>query len=419
MKKIYRGWLILAIAMVIGGVLVGSTFSAFGVFVIPVSTELGISRATMNTALILKNLGNAIWAPIVGRLLDKVPVRLVMVVCALIFTLSFVGLGLSRSLLLSGVIMAVGIPIAYLGAGSLTNTLLIARWFSARRGRAMLLAGIGLSFGSSIGAPAAGYLVESHGWRMALVIMGVVIGVLLLGLVLLVRERPGPDDIEVPAGAASQAGTIAPAQTATSPMSIMDLLRTRDFWVLGLATALFLGPNQALIVSLVPLGIESGLSTMQAASLMSVLGALAVISALFFSIIADRINRVIFLSCLFVLEALVNATLLFDTSYVTLFICAGVVGIVGGTLVHTFYALLADRFGTASFGTVRGATFMFVGISGMLAVRYSGEVYDRTGDYAFMFGTFVVIQLAAAALMLSSLLARRPPAVTSARATPA
>lgn len=406
MTRIYRGWFIVLMAMVIAAVLTGSTFSAFGVFVVPVSAELGLSRATMNTALILKNLGNAVWAPIIGRLLDKVRARYVMAGCAITFALSFIVLGLSHSLLLSAAIMAVGIPIAYLGAGSLTNTLLIARWFTARRGRAMLLAGIGSSIGASIGAPGAGYLIEHYGWRMALVVTGVLIGALLLVLALIVRERPAADDVEIRSGHTASHAVDLPL-AVTTPVRISDLFRMRDFWVLGLATALFLGPNQALIVSLVPLGLEAGLSTMQAAGLMSVLGALAIISALSFSIVADRINRVIFLACLFVTEALTNAALLLDTSYVVLFVCAGVVGIVGGTLVHTFYALLADRFGTASFGTVRGATFMLVGMSGMVAVRYSGEVYDRTGSYDVMFGTFSAVQLGAAALMLSSLLAQR------------
>jgi MFS family permease len=72
--------------------------------------------------------------------------------------------------------MFVGVPTAYLGAGSLTNTLLIARWFTAQRGRAMMLAGIGTSLGTMIGAPAAGFLVQAYGWRTALIIIGLTIG---------------------------------------------------------------------------------------------------------------------------------------------------------------------------------------------------------------------------------------------------
>jgi hypothetical protein len=54
---------------------VGSIYSAFGVFVLPVSTELKLSRAQMNTAIGLVSLGNAVLAPIVGWLLEDKFVR--------------------------------------------------------------------------------------------------------------------------------------------------------------------------------------------------------------------------------------------------------------------------------------------------------------------------------------------------------
>jgi len=406
-RRVYYGWYVVAVAMVISAVLVGSTFACFGVFVVPVSAELLLSRAEMNTALIFKNLGNAVFAPIIGQLLDKVNTRLVMIVCAAVFTLSFITLGISHSIWVSAFVMGVGVPIAYLGAGSLTNTLMIARWFTTRRARAMLLAGLGLSVGSVIGAPAAGFLVEAYGWRSALIIIGLVVGVILAMLALIVRMRPGEEDVEVSGEMTSPKQPVDQSRDEGTPLAIVDLLHSPYFWTMGLATAISLGPNQALIVSLIPLGQESGMSTMEAASLMSVLGALSVVSAICFSVVADRVNKVIVLAGLFMLEASVNTGLLFDKGYVVLFASAAVIGVVGGTLVHTFYALLADRFGTASFGTVRGATFMLIGISGMIAVRYSGEVYDRTGGYDFMFGTFILTHLMAAILMLTTLIVDR------------
>jgi MFS family permease len=406
-RSIYYGWYVVVIAMTIYAALIGTTFASFGVFVIPVSAELMLSRADINTALILKNLGNAVFAPIIGRLLDTLRVRLVMAICSVLFAASFITLGLSQALWLSALVMGVGIPIAYLGSGSLANTLLVARWFKAHRGRAMLLAGLGTSLGSFIGAPLAGYLVEAYGWRSALVMMGVAIGALLLFFAFIVREWPGPDDRETSSPGAPAASAPAPEAEAAEPLKIGTIVRSPYFWTIGLATAMSLGPNQALIVSLIPLGQEAGLTTMEAASLMSVLGAAAVASALSFSIVADRLNRVFVLAGLFGVEALVNAAILIDKSYYTLFGCAAAIGVVGGTLVHTFYALLADRFGAASFGTVRGATFMLVGTSGMIAVRYAGEVYDRTGGYDFMFASFIGIHLVAASLMLASLLIGR------------
>jgi MFS family permease len=411
-RRIYYGWYVVALAMLVYICVTGFTFGAFGVFVLPVSKELMLSRADINTALIFKNLGNAVWAPLIGRLLDRVRAKPVMVTGSLVFTASFVILALSRSLWLGALMMGVGIPIAYLGAGSLSNTLLIARWFKARRGRAMMIAGIGTSLGTMIAAPVAGFLVEDYGWRTALIIIGAVIGLILLLIALIVREQPGPSDVELP-----DEPRFSAIAAAEPPIAVLELLRTPHFWTMCLSTSMSFAASQAVIISLVPLARESGLSMLQATSLVSVLGATAIAGGLAVSIVADRIDRVLLLSGLLVLEALVNGSLWLDKSYPTFLGCAATLGIASGTVVATFYALLADRFGTTSFGTVRGTAFLLNGVLGMVSVRFAGEIYDHTGSYHAMFATFFGTDLIAAMLMLSSHMigqggARRPQAHT-------
>lgn len=71
MRRIYYGWFIVAASMLIYMLIIGSTFSVFGLFVQPVSEEFGLSRADMNTGLILLNLGNAALAPFIGQILGE------------------------------------------------------------------------------------------------------------------------------------------------------------------------------------------------------------------------------------------------------------------------------------------------------------------------------------------------------------
>src|SRR5438067_4897870 len=131
-------------AMVIYMVSVGATFAAYGLYVLPVSAELKLSRADMNTGVVLMNLGNAALAPFIGRLLDRVSIRRILITSALVFGLSFLTLSLSQSLWLNALLLALFVPAAYMG-GSLSSSLLLARWFVTNRGRAMALAGLGIS----------------------------------------------------------------------------------------------------------------------------------------------------------------------------------------------------------------------------------------------------------------------------------
>ena len=394
MKRIYYGWYVVAIATVVYMLMVGSTFSAFGIYVLPVSAEFKLSRADMNTALILMNLGNAGLAPFIGRLLDRVPVKRVMIACALLMGLSFVVLSFSRSLWLSAVVLALALPAAYLGAGTLTMTVLLARWFTVQRGRAIALAAIGMSLGNITVTPLVGYLIEVEGWRTALLTSGGLVTLVLLAVSLMLRERPGPGDVE-PGRAATVEHSAAPA----APAKVGAILKSAQFWSLGLGAAMALAVGQTLAITLTPLAIGGGLTTVQGASLISVMGGGAIAGGLLLAVIADKVDRINLLAGLFLVVALINAALLADHSYMLLAGCAGLLGLTLGAATPAFYALLADRFGTASFGTVRGLTMPVIAGLGMIAIRLAGEIFDRTGSYDLLFSTFIAAQVAAAGLI--------------------
>jgi MFS family permease len=154
---------------------------------------------------------------------------------------------------------------------------------------------------------------------------------------------------------------------------------------------------------------------LQAAALLSVMGGCALAAGLVFAAFADKLDRVVLLSGLFLLGLLLNALLLFERSYPALIAAAALLGVGTGTITPTFYALLADRFGARSFGTVRGLSMLFMSGLAMILVRFGGEVFDRTGGYDVMFATFIGLQFAAAALMLANRLGRR----ATARPSPA
>ncbi len=407
MRQVYYGWYVVAITIIIFMVLVGSIFSAFGVFVLPVSAELGLSRAQMNTAIGLVSFGNAALAPFVGWLLDRAPVKSVMVVCSIMYGLSMVTLGITHSLWLSALTLTLGIPLAYLGAGSLSATLLVARWFTARRGRAMMLTGLGLSLGSLIGPPAIGLLVEANGWRTSLLILGVGLGALLVSLAVIVRERPGPNDVESRHEPVSALRVAEEARHAAAPMKVLAILRMPQFWTMSISTAVAMGVFTTIAISLVPLARAHGFSMLEATGLMSVMGAAAIVGALLLAPIADRVDRVLLLTGLFLLGVLLDVVLLTGYRYPILLAGAIILGVATGTATPTFYAVLADRFRTSSFGTVRGISFLLLGVFGVLELRFGGALFDKTGDYRATFTAAIVLSVAAAALMFTTRFTRR------------
>jgi MFS family permease len=325
-------------------------------------------------------------------MLDRLATRRVMAMGAILLGGSFIGLALSRSLWLSAAIIVLPFSIGFLSAGVSSANVLIARWFTADRGRAMALAMLGLSFGAILLTPGIGLIVDRLGWRGALMICGATVGAVLLALSFTVRDRPPP---------AATTGA-ALAEAATAPARMSAIVGRPLFWLIAAAVALTLAMGQALSITMVPLGQGLGLTTLQATSLISVGGLAGIGGKLLLAALDTRVERVWILTGLLAAFAVVDAGLAAAASYPALLVCAVGLGFTLGAVTPAYLAFLADRFGPANFGTVQGLTGLIICIVGLAAVRIAGEVFDRTGGYGVLFAGFLVVQLVAAGLMAAT-----------------
>lgn len=409
--RIYYGWFIVAITVVTFALVIGASMQSYGLFVLPVSEAFGLTRAEMNTGAILLNLGMAVVSPLLGRMIDRFPARPIMLVSGLVFGGSLAILGLSTSPLLSAIVIALPLGAAVVGCGTLTSPALVSRWFTVHRGRALAISTIGISIGPVVVTPLVGTMIEAMGWRQTLVVLGVVSGLLIAGMALLVRNLPGPGDKEPGAAQAQAAATDSEAPMGPA-LTIGQLLRQPKFWTIAIGCALVFAILTTDIVSLVPLAQGEGFSTTQAASLMSAYGISAVIGALIFAWIGDRFDQIYIFAAMGVIIGAANAGLLVVHGYVPILACAGLIGLTGGMTSPGFMALIAEYFGTASFGIAIGsASFMSTFVSA-IAVRFGGEIFDRTGGYDLMLLSFFFTGLVAGALLLATRFVARPRAVS-------
>ena len=408
--KLYYGWYMVGIAIIANTLLIGIPYSSFGIFVVPVSEDLGLSRAGMNTAFILLSLGTALTATAMGRLMDLFSLRLILLVSTVVTGLCLAAVALSPSLWLSGAILLFVLPPALQGAGMISTNVLISRWFSAKRARALTLAMLGLALGGILMPPLVGWLVASMGWRNALLVCGVGMIAVLFPLFLLVRNAPGPLDIEE--GAAAGVGEAVPASSAAAgaPVSMSAILQLPAFWTIGISSALTVAIASSLAVSLVPLAVGVGVPMVQAATIMSAGGIGGFAGKLLVAAYADRFDRIVLLVSTYGLTGVMIALLALGESYLVLLATYGLMGFLGGGKVPLYYAALADRVGAASFGTALGLLVPIVAVLSAVAVRFAGEVFDRTGGYDAMLCSFAVLDLLAAGLMYATRFVRSPAA---------
>lgn len=393
-RSLYRGWFILAACYLVAGLMVGSTNYSYGLFIKPVAAEFGLSRADANTGLIIYMAGMAVVSPFIGRLLDRMPLQRIMPIGAAFFAASFIAMSLTRSLWVMMALLLVAAP-GVIACGAPAANKAVTTWFRRRRGRAMGLQATATSAGSTVIVPVMAILIERFGWRMALAIEGLAAAAIVILLALLViRKHEGPlDPVEREAPDAAP-----PAEERVWP--VRELVRTRNFWLIGLSVGIMLAIDQALITTLVAFSTDRGIPLTQASLLMSVLGASAVAGKLLSGFLAERFDQRLLLAAVALSHMLFLTVLIVDPSWTLLISTASVAGLAVGGTYPIWQVVVAMCFGGRSFASVVGAMNPVSLPLSMLATRFVGEVYDRTHQYDFAFQFFLGASLVSAILIM-------------------
>ena len=136
----YYGWIIVATLAVVSFSLHAVAIFSFGLFVLPMTADLGITRAAIGLAPTVRSIGAGVSVVVVGRLLDRYGARILIPVAATVTAMAMVGLSVADQQWQVMVLFAL-IGLTGLTAGNnLMVTVPITKWFIRRRGRAISIA---------------------------------------------------------------------------------------------------------------------------------------------------------------------------------------------------------------------------------------------------------------------------------------
>ncbi len=392
--KVYYGWVIVAAVLIMTATLVGIRFS-FGVFFKSLETEFGLTRAATSSVFSAYTIFTAAFAIIGGWALDKYGPRRVVSVMGLLTGLSL--LATSQVGSLWQIFLSYSLILA-MGTGGTIPVLMsvVSRWFYKRRGFALGIAMSGTGLGTLLMAPFAAYLISNLGWRMSYVVMGAVAWIVVISLAMLLRRDPSeigalPDGVKV-------TGEIEPLNRGKNSrmtgLSLPQALRARSFWLMLAAWLLYALSLHLVMTHLVPRVIDTGISTMEASTVLSVMGGFQIISRLFIGRISDTIGRKIpaAVCAVFGIGALI--WLMWSHNLWMFYVFAFLFGISWGGLGVTTITMVSDVFGERNLGIIMGALDMGFAIGAAAGSALGGLVYDATNSYAAAFA------LGAAAMLL-------------------
>jgi MFS family permease len=402
---VYYGWFVLAASAVSELLVQGATLYSAGLFVLPLQAEFHISRAAANSAVPILFLGIIFMAPVIGRQLDRWPIRRMMVTCAIVLALSLCVIAWTHSLEVMTAILLLPMAAVFMGLGQLNTTTLASRWFYRRRGLALGLAAVATSGGGLL-VPLLSMAVQSYGWRQALLWEGLLTAAIIIALtLLLIRDRPadlGLADHPENNGRPPQ-GTIS----AAAPLLWKDFLLLRAFWIPILTLAAISGTSQALVVTVVPYGVQIGISATKAAFAVSLFAVAAAVTKICAGLLADRIDQRYLLIAASLLMTLSWLVLSLFVSQFALLASAFLGGIALGCALPTAADLIAGFFGSAHFAQVFSWCFALMGLFLIISVRFAGFMYDRFGGYHATFESFTALLAALLVVILLFPLRRR------------
>jgi len=422
--RIFYGWWIVVVCIVVTMLHAGASFYAFSRFLPTLLDEFESGATVIAGAASLYMLVVGLTGPIAGKLTDKYGPKKLIVIGAVIGAGGLMLLGVANAVWhLYVFYFVVGIGMS--GAGFVPVGVAISNWFDRRRGVAMGITMAGVSLGAIVIAPLAHYLIVGTGWRMAFVILGAMCAVLIVIPVMFVMRNRPEDMGLLPDGArpvvngevsarhsmSDPSGPGGISNTDESSWTLSMAFRSLPFWLV-LATFFFAGIVVAGVLQH-EVNILKGMGIPLAAAsfALGLTGGIGGVGKVLFGFVADRFTPK-YASILCIALQIVGLIILMMTHTTAMvWVFVFVYGFAMGGWLTLEPLITGQFFGMASFGTIFGWVLAAAAVGSGLGPIIMGAIYDATGDY---FVGLVIFLGAYITSMTAILLARKPKLVSKA-----
>ena len=376
----HYAWMIVTIIAIMQ--MVGSSIRmAFGVFIYPLSDEFGWSQGSITLAYALSSIVTALVSPLAGSLGDRFGARKSMMLGCTMFIGGMLLIGLVNQVwqfyLTFGVLLGVAQAVFLVPLIPSAMT-----WFRRHLGVGMgfLMAAWGL--GPALTAPIMGFMIQQLGWRDTFWVTAAASAVIMAVLIAKYSNRPADRGLE-PYGALP--GDPPASRRAPSVDRVKLFTRfmrhTKAYW--NLSSIHFLGcvGHAVILVYIVPIAIEEGISVVVAAGLLTVLSGVSIGTRLATPVLSDYVGPKTVMTVAYVLQG-VPVVMLFWTHDVWLFyVFAAVFGIGYGGEAGGFPILNRRYYGQAPVGSAHGFQMLGAGLGMAVGGWVGGIIYDIWGSY--------------------------------------
>jgi sugar phosphate permease len=395
-RGIHPAWVVLGICF-IDLFINYSVRLGYGVILPEMIQTLGFSRTDSGSIYNAYLLTYISIAPLTGYLTDRVGARRVIGTCLLIVAVGAGGMGTVRNLLQACLFFG----IAGLGSTGIWVPIitLTQRWFApARRGLALGILSTGFGVGFAAMGVSFPWILSNFDWRFAWFALGGLGVLMVVPNALLLVSDPAERGLAAWGGDPPSA---APAGNRPAPVSLMQIWKERNFWMIGLsyfAIAYSLYGFTTFMVDYakhqlnMPVVEASRVATIH--GLAQVVGMLTVLPA------SDYLTRkTTILISNTVIALTLAGVLLSGGDWIAVYALIGLMAVFYGATFPIYAACAGDYFPKEAMGTVAGAWTPFYGAGAILTHWVTGKLRDVSGEYDQAFIICAVMAAVSVGLM--------------------
>jgi predicted MFS family arabinose efflux permease len=257
--------------------------------------------------------------------------------------------------------------------------------------------------GAIVIAPFATFLISSFDWRTAFMVLGVLSWIAIVAVSLPLRKDPHdigllPDgDKEEPPQRDTQSRE---EEVLPAAFSLGQAFRMNQFWLLGFTWIFFSLSLHMIFVHVVAYAVDMGISRMDAAVILSLIGLANIPGRLIVGKLSDTVGRkALGVACNFIQFGSLLWLMWIDQLWM-LYAFALVFGFMWGGSGAVITVLIGDIFGTRSLGPIMGIMTAGWALGAAIGPSIGGFIFDVSGDYFIAFAAgatalFVVVCLLA------------------------
>ena len=362
---------------------------SFGLFMVPITGDLGLTVSDFTFALALQNMIWGVTQPFVGALADRFGMRLLLLFGALCFAAGLVvtvfATGPVSLLIGTGVLIGTSLSCTASNLSLAATSRVIA---PARRSATLgMVAGIG-SFGTFLVAPLAQRLIAGHGWHAALYAF--------IGLATLMLPAAfftgGVDKIADNRSTAGHGGV--------AHETFREVLRAaaNHRGYVTMATAIFVcGLQLIFLTTHLPTYLAlCGADPMLGAEALSTIAIFNVGGCYVLGWLGGIYPKHVLLGLVYVLRSIfIGIYFMLPATPVTTLVFAALMGLMWLGVIPLTQGLIIQMFGLRYLATLSGIMFFTHQVGSFLGAWGGGLIYDYFGSYDHAWQLGVVIGLIA------------------------